>query len=63
MKVGEFVGIAGHIGAGMCHINASALQDEPHVPFGGNGASGFGREGTEADIEAMTELRWVTINS
>jgi hypothetical protein len=29
----------------------------------GNGASGFGREGTEADIEAMTELRWVTINS
>jgi acyl-CoA reductase-like NAD-dependent aldehyde dehydrogenase len=54
---------AGHIGAGMCHINASALQDEPHVPFGGNGASGFGREGTEADIEAMTELRWVTINS
>jgi acyl-CoA reductase-like NAD-dependent aldehyde dehydrogenase len=54
---------AGHIGAGMCHVNASALQDEPHVPFGGNGASGFGREGTEADIEAMTELRWVTINS
>lgn len=52
-----------HIGAGMCHINASALQDEPHVPFGGNGASGFGREGTEADIEAMTEMRWVTINS
>jgi acyl-CoA reductase-like NAD-dependent aldehyde dehydrogenase len=51
-----------HVGAGMCHVNSSALQDEPHVPFGGNGASGFGREGTEADIEAMTELRWVTIN-
>jgi acyl-CoA reductase-like NAD-dependent aldehyde dehydrogenase len=54
---------AQHIGAAMCHINASALQDEPHVPFGGNGASGAGREGTHADIEAMTELKWVTINN
>lgn len=54
---------AQNIGAAMCHINASALQDEPHVPFGGNGASGSGREGTQADIEAMTELTWVTINN
>ncbi len=54
---------AQHVGAGMCHVNASALQDEPHVPFGGNGASGAGREGTEADIEAMTVLKWVTVNS
>jgi acyl-CoA reductase-like NAD-dependent aldehyde dehydrogenase len=53
---------AQHVGAAMCHINASALQDEPHVPFGGNGASGMGREGTHADIEAMTELKWITIN-
>ena len=30
---------------------------------GGNGASGAGREGTEADIEAMTELKWITVNS
>ncbi len=51
------------IASGMCHVNASALQDEPHVPFGGNRASGAGREGTEADIEAMTEIKWVTINS
>lgn len=54
---------AQHSSAAMCHINASALQDEPHVPFGGNGASGAGREGTHADIEAMTELKWVTINN
>ena len=54
---------AQNVGAAMCHINASALQDEPHVPFGGNGASGAGREGTHADIEAMTELKWVTINN
>lgn len=54
---------AQHSSAAMCHINASALQDEPHVPFGGNGASGAGREGTHADIEAMTELKWITINN
>lgn len=46
--------------AGMAHVNGSPVHDEPHVPFGGNGESGIGREGTEADIEAMTELKWVT---
>ena len=50
-----------NIGAGMAHVNASPLHDEPHVPFGGTGDSGVGREGTEADLEAMTEMKWVTI--
>ncbi len=52
---------AEYSGAGMCHINGPTIQDEPHVPFGGNGESGVGREGTDADLEAMTELKWVTI--
>lgn len=47
--------------AGMCHINGPTIHDEPHVPFGGNGESGVGREGTDADLEAMTELKWVTV--
>lgn len=48
-------------GAGMCHINGPTIHDEPHIPFGGNGESGSGREGTDADMLAMTELKWVTI--
>ena len=47
--------------AGMCHINGPTIHDEAHVPFGGNGESGVGREGTDADLEAMTELKWVTV--
>lgn len=52
---------AQNIEAGMCHINGPTVHDEAHVPFGGKGESGMGREGTDADIEAMTELKWVTV--
>ena len=52
---------ARNICAGMCHINGPTIHDEAHVPFGGNGESGVGREGTDADMEAMTELKWVTV--
>lgn len=52
---------ARNIGAGMCHVNGPTVHDEAHVPFGGNGESGAGREGTDADLEAMTELKWVTV--
>lgn len=47
--------------SGMVHINRPTIQDEPHVPFGGQGISGFGREGTSADLDVMTEWKWVTI--
>ena len=50
-----------NVESGMVHVNGSSLHDEPHVPFGGTKDSGFGREGTEEDIEAMTEWKWVTI--
>ncbi|MEQ9087218.1 MAG: aldehyde dehydrogenase family protein [Alphaproteobacteria bacterium] len=53
--------LAQGIHAGMVHVNAASLQDEPHVPFGGMGQSGLGREGTETDIEAMTEWKWITV--
>ncbi|MBL8550561.1 MAG: aldehyde dehydrogenase family protein [Hyphomonadaceae bacterium] len=53
---------AEEIGAGMCHVNGPTIQDEPHIPFGGKGDSGFGREGTDADLQAMTTLKWVTVH-
>ncbi len=52
---------AQNVGAGMCHINGPTVHDEAHVPFGGNGESGVGREGTDADLEAMSEVKWVTV--
>jgi acyl-CoA reductase-like NAD-dependent aldehyde dehydrogenase len=52
---------AQNINAGMCHVNGSTIHDEAHVPFGGNGQSGSGREGTDADLEAMTQLKWITV--
>lgn len=47
--------------AGMVHVNAPTIADEPHVPFGGIGDSGFGREGTDIDVDTLTEWKWVTL--
>ena len=59
--IGRAFHFARNIEAGMCHINGPTIHDEAHVPFGGNGESGVGREGTDADMDAMTELKWVTV--
>jgi acyl-CoA reductase-like NAD-dependent aldehyde dehydrogenase len=53
--------IARRIRSGICHVNGPTVHDEPQMPFGGVGASGYGRFGGKAGIEAFTELRWITI--
>ncbi len=55
--------VARQIRSGICHVNGPTVQDEPQMPFGGVGASGYGRFGGRAGIEAFTELRWITIAS
>jgi aldehyde dehydrogenase (NAD+) len=53
--------IAQRLRTGMAHINDSSVNDEPHVPFGGIGASGVGRHGGKPGIDTFTELRWITL--
>jgi acyl-CoA reductase-like NAD-dependent aldehyde dehydrogenase len=49
--------------SGMCHINGPTVHDEAQMPFGGVGASGYGRFGGKAGIDQFTELRWITIET
>ncbi len=55
--------VARRIRSGICHINGPTVHDEPQMPFGGVGASGYGRFGGNAGIEAFTDLRWITIET
>ena len=52
--------VARRIESGICHINSPTVQDEAPMPFGGVKASGYGRFGGKAGVEAFTELRWIT---
>ena len=53
--------IARKLETGMCHINCSSVNDEPHVPFGGSKSSGIGRHGGRWATETFTETRWITL--
>jgi len=55
--------VARQIRSGMCHINGPTVHDEAQMPFGGVGASGYGRFGGKAGIEQFTELRWITVET
>ncbi|HEX7656963.1 MAG TPA: aldehyde dehydrogenase [Sphingomonas sp.] len=55
--------VARQIKSGICHINGPTVHDEAQMPFGGTKASGYGRFGGTAAIDAFTELRWITIET
>ena len=55
--------VARQIRSGMCHINGPTVHDEAQMPFGGVGASGYGRFGGRAGIDQFTELRWITMET
>ena len=53
--------IAQKLETGMCHINCSSVNDEPHAPFGGLKSSGVGRHGGRWTTDTFTETRWITL--
>ena len=55
--------LAEQIPTGIVHINDQTVADEANIPFGGIAASGTGSRfgGAEANIEAFTETRWITM--
>jgi len=55
--------VAKRIESGICHVNGPTVHDEAQMPFGGVKASGYGRFGGRAGVEAFTELRWVTVQT
>lgn len=55
--------VANRLQTGICHVNGPTVHDEPQMPFGGVKASGIGRFGGKAGIEAFTDLRWVTVQT
>ncbi|MFM5950297.1 MAG: aldehyde dehydrogenase [Novosphingobium sp.] len=55
--------IARRINSGICHVNGPTVHDEAQMPFGGVGASGYGRFGGKQGIDSFTETRWITIET
>ncbi len=55
--------MARRVPTGIVHINDQTVNDEANSPFGGVGASGTGARhgGAQANIEAFTETRWITL--
>jgi benzaldehyde dehydrogenase (NAD) len=59
---GRAMTVGNRLNTGLLHINDQTVADEPHIPFGGNGASGNGtRIGGPANWEEFTQWQWVTI--
>lgn len=61
--IGRAVSLARRVESGICHINGPTVHDEAQMPFGGVKASGYGRFGGKAAIDAFTDLRWITIQA
>jgi benzaldehyde dehydrogenase (NAD) len=55
--------VARQIRSGICHVNGPTVHDEAQMPFGGVGASGYGRFGGKAGIDQFTEMRWITMET
>ncbi len=63
--VGLAMRVADGVRSGIVHINEQTVDDEANVPFGGVRASGNGSRfgGGAANIEAFTDVQWLTVRS
>ena len=57
------VEVAKKIKTGMIHINDQSVNDEAHVPFGGEKDSGIGRFNGEWAIEKFTTVKWIGVQN
>ena len=55
--------VARQVKSGICHVNGPTVHDEAQMPFGGVGASGYGRFGGRQGIDSFTETRWITMET
>ncbi|TYS90879.1 aldehyde dehydrogenase family protein [Rossellomorea aquimaris] len=53
--------LAHQVKTGMIHINDEPVNDEPHMPFGGEKDSGLGRFNGEWALEEFTTVKWVAV--
>jgi len=53
--------LAKRLRTGIVHINDQTVGDEPQAPFGGAGASGYGRFGGRWALESFSNTRWITV--
>jgi benzaldehyde dehydrogenase (NAD) len=61
-SVGRAIAVGNRLNTGLLHINDQTVADEPHIPFGGTGASGNGTSiGGPANWEEFTHWQWMTI--
>lgn len=61
--VGTAMTLADRLESGKVHINEQTVLDEANAPFGGVKASGNGSRigGAEANLDAFTEVQWLTV--
>lgn len=61
--VGQAMKLADRIDSGKIHINEQTVSDEANAPFGGTKSSGNGSRagGAQANLEAFTEVQWLTM--
>jgi benzaldehyde dehydrogenase (NAD) len=63
--VGRALELSARIPSGAVHINDQTVNDEATIPFGGVLDSGTGSRhgGPQANLEAFTDVQWVTVRN